>query len=59
MFPVSWYQKCAPGYLGGFCRGDKQLTVAVPTKTALVSGSLDKMVKCRGRILVILSFDGW
>ena len=59
MFPVGWYQKRASGCLGGFCRGDKQLAVAVPRKTALTFGSLDKMVKCRGRILVILSFDGW
>ena len=45
MFPVGWYQKRASGCLGGFCRGDKQLAVAVPRKTALTFGSLDKMVK--------------
>ena len=28
-------------------------------KTALVSGSLEKMLKLRSRILLILSFKGW
>ena len=26
---VGWYQKNAPGYYGGFCRGDRQPAVAV------------------------------